>query len=60
MQVPLDQAMYACGFDDQKACMRIHTLSCEERHVHAGEFGFGQWYLDHGIVIHGIGPRYLV
>ena len=23
-------------------------------------FGFGPWYLDHGIVIHGIGPRYLV
>ena len=59
-QVSLDQAAYACGFADQKARMHIHTLSRKERHVHVGEFGFGLWYLDHGILTHGIGPRYLV
>ena len=41
-------------------CVRIHALSHKERHVHVGEFGFRPWYLDHGILTHGIGPRYLV
>jgi len=40
--------------------MRIHALSRKERHVHVGEFGSSPWYLDHGILNHGIGPRYLV
>jgi len=55
MQVPLNQTTYTRGFTDQKACMRIHALSRKERRVHAGELGFGPWYL-----VHGIGPRYLV
>jgi len=26
----------------------------------ARTIGFGPWYLDHGILIHGIGPWYLI
>ena len=40
--------------------MHIHALSWKERHVHVGEFGFDLWYLDHGILTHGIALRYLV
>ena len=40
--------------------MRTHALSRKERRIHVGKFGFGLWYLVHGIVTHGIGPRYLI
>jgi len=59
-QVPLNQVAYSLGLADQKARMCIHALSRKERRVHVGEFGFGPWYLDHGILTHGIDPRYLV
>ena len=54
--VHLDEAMYTCGLDVPKARMHIHALSRKERRVHVGEFGFGPWYLDHGILVlvHGI------
>ena len=59
-EVPLNEVTYTRGFFDQKAHMHIHTLSHKERCVHVGEFGFGLWYLDHGILTHGIVPWYLV
>ena len=52
--------MYTRGFNVYKSCICTHTLSQNERRVHVGKIGFGSWYLDHGIVIHNISPRYLV
>jgi len=52
--------MYTHGLDDQKVHMRIQALSRTKKCIQVGEFGFGSWYLDHGILTHGIGPRYLV
>jgi len=52
-QGPFDKDAYTRDFIDQKACMRIHALSCIEKHVQFGKLGFGPWYFD-------IGPWYLV
>ena len=36
-------------------CMYTYTRTFMQGKVRT--LGFGLWYLDHGIVIHGIGPR---
>ena len=54
-QVHLDEGTYTRRLDVAKAHMRIHILSRKDIRVHVGP-----WYLDHGILTHGIGPRYLV
>ena len=59
-QVHLDEDAYTHGLYISKARMRIHTLSCKEKHVHVGKLSFGPLYLVPCILIHGIGPRYLV
>ena len=59
-QLRLNQVMYTCGFDDKKARIRIHELSCKEKHVHVGKLIFGPWYLVLGIWTYGFGPWYLV
>ena len=53
-QVPVDQTVYTREFSDQKARMRIHSLSCTEKRVQFGNLGFwslvfGLMVLDHGI-----------
>jgi len=45
MQVPLNKIVYTCGITDQKDRIRMHALSCKEKHVHVGNLMFGPWYL---------------
>ena len=59
-QVPLNQVTYTCKITDQKACIRMHTLSCKEKRVHVGKIIFGPWYLVLGIWTYGFGPWYLI
>ena len=59
-QVPLNQVTYTCRIADQKARIRMHALSCKEKHVHVGKLIFGPWYLVLGIWTYGFGPWYLV
>jgi len=59
-QVHLDKGAYTHGLTDQKERIRTHALSQKEKHVYLGKLNFGPKYLVHGILIHGIGLRYLV
>ena len=43
-----------------KSHIHTHALSQNARRVYLGKLSFGPRYLVHGILIHGIGPRYLV
>ena len=60
MQLHLDKVAYTCELTEQKERIRTHALSQNARHVYLGKLSFGPSYLVHGILIHGIGPRYLV
>ena len=60
MQVHPSEVAYTRGLDVSNARVRIHALSCKEKHVHVEKLGFGPRYLVLGILSHGIGPRYLV
>ena len=40
--------------------MRTHVGSQKEMRVHVGKLSFGPKYLVHGILIHGVSPRYVV
>ena len=44
-QVHLDEDAYTRGLDIPKERMRIHALSCKEKHVHVGKLVSGPWYL---------------
>jgi len=40
-QVHLNKVAYTRGLDVTKARMRIHALSCKEKHVYVGKLTFG-------------------
>ena len=44
----------------QRHVYHTHALSQKERRVHVGKLSLSLQYLVHGLLIHGIGPRYLV
>jgi len=59
-RVPIDKPHVHVVSQTKRHVWHTHTLSRKEKRVHVGKLSFGPWYLVHGIVIHGIGPRYLV